>query len=129
MTDNLYRQGNYTEAKRKITTAIEIDGEDFVANFWYLRIAIRLGEYEAADSAAQKCLQIDPKLLDNLILPWQAALSQLRSGTIIDWDSLDKDTDRWLDYYLHHREFFVGCFRRRGAIIGKFCAFRHLLLS
>ncbi len=105
MTDNLYRQGNYIEAKQKIATAIEIDNEDFVANFWCLRIATRLGEYEAADSAAQACFQIEPNLLDNLILPWQTALSQLRSGAVIDWDNLDRDTDQWLDYYLHHREF------------------------
>ena len=105
MTDNLYRQGKYIEAMQKITTAIEIDSEDFVATFWRLRIAARLGEYEAAESAAQKCLQIEPKLLDNLILPWQTALSQIRSGALIDWGSLDKATDQWLDYYLHHREF------------------------
>lgn len=105
MTDNLYRQGNYIEAKLQIATAIEIDSEDFVANFWCLRIATRLGECEAADSAAQTCFQVEPSLLDNLILPWQAALSQLRSGAVIDWDNLDSDTDQWLDYYLHHREF------------------------
>jgi membrane protease YdiL (CAAX protease family) len=103
---NLYTQEKYEEAKVCFLKAAQINNNDFVVNFWLLRVTILLHEYNVAEEYATKCSKISHNLVEPLISPWCSAMQEIQhNADSVNIEILNHDTDQLLIKYQQNRNF------------------------
>lgn len=108
---DFYNRKMYADAKEFFQEAFSINCDDFVINFWLMRVAIMTHDYTGAREYLSKCIQIEPKLKDLLIDPWYKVLNDSMQGKESEeLETLNQRTNELLDYCHRNKEFSIYTF-------------------
>jgi len=110
---DFYNRRMYADAKEFFQKAFCINRDDFVINFWLMRVSIMTLDYTSGQEFLSRCIQIEPKLKDMLIDPWCKVLNESLQGKESDeLETLNQKTNELLDRCHQDRNFtiynFVG---------------------
>jgi len=100
-----YDLGIYEQAKREFQSALDINDNDFLVNFWLLRINIKLGNSQESKQFAAKCISLRPDLKE-IVMPWQFLIeSGIPSKE--EWIELETKTDKQITKYQNYRTYSI----------------------
>ncbi|KYZ77509.1 hypothetical protein AXX12_05220 [Anaerosporomusa subterranea] len=98
-----YNQSLYEQSKEQFEKALIINKNDFLVNFWLLRVHTKLGTIIEADIYASKCVALRPDLKE-LINYWQMSTKDhylLKEN----WIQLEDEVDKKIMEYERNRQY------------------------
>ena len=100
-----YRSGDYANSQALFEKALLINPDDFIANFWMLRVFALLGKLDTAIHYLNVCKSwAEASKVESLLRPWEEYCScptdQPQQVAL-----LNSQTDELLEYFQHFREF------------------------
>lgn len=106
----LYQQKDFTKAIDVFNQALIIEGKDFAVNFWLARSQTMLGNYVIAKELLNKCGELEPKVIELLIIPWESLIQSLESNKKFDCEQLshydvEADSKLFMCYFKNQYSF------------------------
>lgn len=87
---NLYHKKDFVKANVVFNEALSIDVNDFAVNFWMARTQTMLGSYVSAKELLNKCRELKPKVIELLIVPWEALIDSLENNENFTYEQLSQ---------------------------------------
>lgn len=100
----LYNKRMYVESKSYFRRAENNNSNNFIVNFWLMRVTIMTCDYINAKDYLTKCVNINSTLKEKLIDPWADLLNQTKASNLVD---LNEKTNKLLESYQRDRTFTI----------------------
>lgn len=103
----LYNEKRFSDAQTSFQKAVSINANDFIVNYWLMKVSVVLWDFSEAQKYMGECLRLQPDVEKTLIDPWRSSLNSLKNSECVDLQKIDDETTVLLNGYQQIRNFSI----------------------